>query len=89
MPVQLISYALKKRGRNYDDLFEAITKLGKWWNCLDSVWMVNTSLTCSQIQEQLHRFVDEEDELVVLGLNGNWATCGFPDECRDWLRDNL
>jgi hypothetical protein len=89
MPLQLISYTLKKRGRSYDDLFETIATLGKWWNCLDSVWIVKTDLTCAQIQERLYPFVDKKDELVVLGLNGNWATCGFDEECRDWLRDNL
>jgi len=89
MAVQLISYSLKKRGHDYNALYETITKLGKYWNCLDTVWMVKTDRSCAEIQALLYPLIHEKDELVVVGLNGNWATCGFPDECRDWLRDNL
>ena len=36
----LISYDLNSPGKNYAQLYAAIQKLGSWWHCLDSTWIV-------------------------------------------------
>jgi len=89
MAVQLITYDLRQPGRNYNDLHEAIKQLGSWWHCLESIWLVNTTYTCPQIRDHLKRFIDPNDDLVVLGLNGHWATHGLSTKCNNWLRNNL
>ncbi|WP_407353295.1 hypothetical protein [Luteimonas sp. R10] len=89
MAVQLISYDLRKPGRNYDDVYEAIKKIGTWWHCLESVWLVKTNSSSGDIRNHLKQFIDKNDDLVVFGLNGNWATYGLSDDCNNWLRNNL
>ena len=89
MAVQMISYDLRKPGRNYDDLYKAIKAIGTWWHCLESVWLVKTNSTSGDIRTQLQQFIDVNDDLVVFGLNGNWATYGLSDDCNNWLRNNL
>ena len=89
MSVRLITYDLRQPGRNYNDVYEGIKQLGSWWHCLESIWLVSTTYSCSQIRDHLKRFIDANDDIVVLGLNENWATHGLSDECNNWLKNNL
>ena len=90
MPTQLITYDLRQPGRDYSKLHDAIKALGStWWHCLDSIWLVKTAHDVPAIRDHLKQFIDANDDLVVLGLNGNWATVGLTDDCNKWLKDNL
>jgi hypothetical protein len=89
MNVQFVSYDLRKPGQDYAGLFEAIKALGSWWHCLESVWLVNTSQTSSQIRDALRPHLDANDAMVVAALGGNWAALGLSNDCADWLRQNL
>ena len=89
MLVQCISYDLRTPGQDYAGLFEAIKSLGTWWHCLESVWLVRTSLTSGQIRDALRPHIDANDALLVAVLGGGWATCGLTGDCSNWLRNNL
>ena len=89
MAVQLITYDLRKPGQDYARLFAAIEALGAWWHCLESVWLVRTSLTSAQVRDTLRPYLDANDSLLVAGLNGNWATLGLGGDCTDWLHANV
>tara|TARA_R110002049_G_scaffold7177_2_gene42609 strand:- start:1335 stop:1604 length:270 start_codon:yes stop_codon:yes gene_type:complete len=89
MTLKLISYDLSKPGRNYEDLYDSIKNIGTWWHCLESVWIVETNLSCGEIRDQLSAYLDGNDKLAVLTLQGGWATSGLSQECNDWLRNHL
>jgi hypothetical protein len=89
MAVQLITYDLHVPGQNYTRLFEAIKSLGGWLHCLESVWLVKTSLTTPQVRDTLRAHIDANDSLLVTALNGNWATAGLTKDCADWLSTNV
>jgi len=90
MAVQLISYDLLKPGQEYTDLFDAIKSVGtKWWHCLESVWLVETALASSQLRDTLRSYVDSNDKILVVALEGNWATLGLTPKCNKWLQENL
>jgi len=89
MPVQLITYDLRKQGRDYATLYEEIKKIGPWWHCLESVWLVDTTHSCAQIRDRLKQHIDTNDDVVVLRLSGSWATYGLSDDCNQWFRNNL
>lgn len=90
MPAQLISYDLTRPGRDYPELFAAIKAVGStWWHCLESVWIVKTSLTSVQIRDRLQTHVDANDKVLVADLSGNWGTLGLDKNCNEWLRENL
>ena len=86
MAVQVISYDLRRPGQDYAGLFDAIKTLGAWWHCLESVWIVKTSLTSAQIRDALRPHLDANDSLLVAALAGDWATLGLSS---DWFRRNL
>lgn len=89
MAAQLISYDLRKPGRDYSALYEAIKALGTWWHCLESIWIVRTNLDTAQVRDALTPHIDANDDLIVLTLQGNWASYRLSQECNDWLRNNL
>lgn len=90
MATQMIGYDLNRPGQNYPELIEAIKKLGNWWHCLDSTWLVVTDWSPIQIREHLKPHIDRGDELLVATLTrGSWASVGFSDECTNWLKNNL
>ncbi|MEC5395253.1 CRISPR-associated protein Cas2 [Bergeyella sp. RCAD1439] len=85
----LIGYDLNSTGQNYESLIEAIKEFGIWWHCLDSTWIIKTSLTPEQIRDKLLLKIDANDELLVVELVRNAAWYGFNKECSDWLQNNL
>lgn len=85
----LVGYDLNKTGKDYNSLIAGIKKLGTWWHCLDSTWIVKSSLTAVQIRDSLKPLIDSNDELLVARLGGGAAWTGFSKECSDWLTNNL
>lgn len=86
----LITYDLHSPGQDYETLIEGIKKLGTtWWHCLDSVWIIKSTLTCSVIRDRLGKYIDKNDELLVVELTGSWATSHLSKNCNDWLKNNL
>jgi hypothetical protein len=89
MPVQVVSYDLRRPGQDYTGLFDAIKAIGPSWHCLESVWLVNTPMGSGQVRDTLNPHIDANDSLLVAALGGNWATLGLSKNCTDWLRQFL
>jgi hypothetical protein len=89
MSVQMISYDLRRPGQDYPGLFDAIKALGPSWHCLESIWLVNTTLASAQVRDALRSHLDANDSLLVAALEGNWAALGLSRNCTDWLRQFL
>lgn len=84
----LITYDLIKR-KNYPELFKALEEFD-YWHCLGSVWIVKSELNSTEIRNLLQAHIDSDDKLIVVKLTGQAAwTKSFPNDCREWLRDNL
>jgi|HubBroStandDraft_5_1064220.scaffolds.fasta_scaffold264945_3 hypothetical protein len=89
MSIRLITYDLREQDKDYPGLFDAIKKLGSWWHCLESVWLVRTDQSSAQVRDALSSHLKMNDSLMVTGLTGNWATLGLNKDCTEWLRLNL
>jgi hypothetical protein len=85
----LVGYDLHRPGQNYPELFEAIKKVGTWWHCLDSTWIVKSDLGPVQVRDSLSPHIDANDCLLVAALSGEAAWIGFKEECSSWLKQNL
>lgn len=89
MTAYLVAYDLHTRGQNYDCLYEKLKAYGTWCHIQDSVWVVVTTLTASQIRDQLAICLDGNDKLFVARLSGEAAWIGHTSEVSDWLKKNL
>ncbi|HET8595066.1 MAG TPA: hypothetical protein VFM07_07450 [Intrasporangium sp.] len=70
MAVKLITYDLKRSGRRYAKLHDEIKSVGDWWHYLESTWLVDTSLSCDDIVDRLHKHTDPGDGLLVVDVSG-------------------
>lgn len=89
MATLLVGYDLNSPGQNYDALIDRLKQVGSnWWHRLDSSWLIKTTLSASELRDDLKRYIDSGDELLVLDVTGaTWAATGF--DSYDWLHARL
>lgn len=65
----LISYDLRIPGRNYQPLY---SRLAEWSasRVLESVWVANVNASVAEVRNDLQRFIDGNDRLLVVALTG-------------------
>lgn len=87
----LIGYDLNKAGQDYTSLINAIKSLGSdWWHCLDSTWIIKTTLNAASVRDSLLKHIDSNDEILVVDITGMAAAwAGFNTDCGSWLKNNL
>lgn len=86
MSVLSINYDLKKPGRDYEPLYEAIRSYS-WCRILESCWLIDTQKTTGQVRDHLKSKVDSNDEIFVVRLRKDWAT-NFSDKTTEWLKSS-
>ena len=65
MSIKVISYDLRKPGRDYEGLYKEIRALGSYTHPMDSVWFVDSGKTTSGILEALAQHLDANDRILV------------------------
>ncbi|MDQ1193882.1 hypothetical protein QE419_002648 [Brevundimonas vesicularis] len=94
MSTYLIMYDLNKEGAAYYEANKKLTdrikeKFPIWWHHLDSTWIVVTDLDHTQIRDDLKKYIDSDDELLVVKSSGTGAWTGFNGNGSGWLKKNL
>jgi hypothetical protein len=82
MAVTLVTYDLKKPGRNYQPVHDYLKKY-TYCKGLESVWLLDTTATTAKIRDDLKALVDANDIVFVARLTGSWASFNYG--CGDWL----
>lgn len=80
-----INYDLKKPGRDYSGLYEAIKSCGAWWHHLDSTWLVDTSLSAEGICTKLKPHIDANDNVLVIGVTKDYQGW-LSKEAWEWIQ---
>ncbi len=90
MTTYIIGYDIHPtKNESYDDLINAIKKLGSWWHHLDSTWVVVSDLTAVEIRDRIWKHMYKDDQLLVVKSGGVAAWNGFSDSGSKWLKDNI
>ena len=84
MAVMLVTYDLLQPGRDYKPVHDWLKKF-TYCKGLESVWLLDTQWTASQVRDELKKLVDPNDRVFVCRLQGNWASLRY--SCGDWLND--
>lgn len=84
----IVSYDLIKV-RDYKDVHEKLKSFGGWARPLESVWVIKSSLTISEVRDEMQKVLDSDDKLIVMELTGNWGTYNISKNVTDWLKDNI
>ncbi len=81
----LVTYDLNSPGQKYQRLIQTIKSTGDWCHCLESTWLLRTSLTAEQVATRLRQQMDGNDKLLVTAFNpynsGGW----LPQEVWNWI----
>lgn len=88
MNTYLITYDLKKPGRNYQGLYDAIKSYGTWGKINDSTWVIKTNNSAVQIRDYLLQSMDYNDSIFVLKTEREAAWKNVRAN-NDWLKNNL
>lgn len=80
-----INYDLRQPGRNYEKLYEAIKSCGAWWHNLESTWLVDTTLSASQVWDRIRAHVDRNDSVLIIGVTKDYSGW-LPKQAWDWIR---
>lgn len=91
MSTLLFGYDLNRAGQDYSGLIADIkATFPTFWHCLDSTWIVQTTLTTVQLRDWLWARMDGNDEVLVVDITGRSAAWnGFDQDCSNWLSSNL
>lgn len=90
MKTYMVGYDLNKPGKNYEPLWKALREnFSNWWHHLDSTWVIKTNQSAMDILNTLRAHIDSNDELLVVRLQGEWASVGFNEEGTNWLKNNM
>ena len=83
----IISYDLISN-KDYDSLYEAIRSYGSYAHILESVWLIKSSSSSSEIRSHLQSFLDNDDKLFVARLTGESAWFNLPISSSNWIHNN-
>jgi len=81
----LITYDLKNKSHNYNDLYLSIKSLGSWWHYLDSTWIIKTNLNSAQIWNFLGRHITTVDHMLIVKIEPNDKFGWLPQDAWNWL----
>ncbi|MFD1795073.1 hypothetical protein FQV27_14645 [Paracoccus aurantiacus] len=82
MAVYLVTYDLRKPGRNYQPVHQYLKQFNHCKD-LESVWLLDTNEPAPAIRDELKSRIDASDTVLVIRLqkNGAWWNYG----CSDWI----
>lgn len=88
MPALLVTYDLKKPGRDYSKVIASIKSCGVWWHYLESTWLLSTNMSASDVSSVLLPLIDENDSLLVIHVHTP-AAGWLEQPAWDWIRANV
>jgi hypothetical protein len=85
MAILLVTYDLRQPGRNYQPMYDYLKRFSHCHG-LESVWLLDTTVTPEQVRDALKGIVDSNDALFVVRLFQNiWNSWNYT--CASWLND--
>lgn len=92
MHTYLISYDLHwpETSQDYKNLISEIINYGIWAKPLESCWFVKSYDSIDSIINNLWKYIDANDRLVVLNVtNDLWGSLNIPKEVSNWMNSNI
>lgn len=84
-----INYDLVGPDRDYPKLYAYLRSYGTRARPLKSMWLVRTNKTVSAVRDEINRYVDSNDEVLVIDVTGDSWASNFTDDHIAWMKDNM
>ena len=86
--VYVVSYDLRKSGKNYIGLTEQLQASSCWWHYLTSTWLISTTETPSQLYNRLIPHLDKDDSILIIEA-GNRTQGWLPKDAWEWINKEI
>jgi hypothetical protein len=88
LSIYLVTYDLKNPGRNYQPVHDYLKRF-TYCKGLESVWLVQTTMSAEQIRDALRTVIDLNDVVFVVPIakEALWASWNY--SCAAWLNSPL
>ena len=88
MNAYLVTYELKKAGKDYKPFFEELKTAPKWWHYIKDSWIIITDESLELWSGRLRPLIDANDFLLIIGINRK-RHGQLPEKAWNWLRENV
>jgi hypothetical protein len=79
-----ISYDLRNKEKNYEDLTRELASIGESFHILGSTWFVATPKSAAAIKKQLLRVIDPDDGLIITSVSREIEHQALDDDISAW-----
>jgi len=88
MAIFIITYSLKKPGRDITSLVKGLGSFPKSLKCFDNVWLIGSEDKASDIYLKLKPFFDEDkDHFLIMEFKGSYYGW-MPTSTWEWISEN-
>lgn len=84
----VVSYDLRKPGKDYKGLWDELKNSPRWWHYLESTWLIATSENATQVHKRLRSHLDTGDNILIIQA-GNNIQGWLPEEAWKWIKREL
>lgn len=82
----LISYDLRAPGKDYAKLWQHLRSYGNFAKPLESLWLIRTVYSVTQVRDSVAGFIDNNDQIFVVDVTKRpCAWRGFAAEIVSWI----
>lgn len=91
MKTLLVSYDLRKPGKDYQKLIDHLKFFSTWAKPLESFWLIKTDETAEGVTNDIkNNYIDANDKLFVIDVTSRSAAwTNLPDDVSKWIHSNL
>lgn len=86
--VYVVSYDLRKPGRDYVGLTEQLQNSPRWWHYLGSTWLISTNESPDQLYNRLRAHLDKGDSILIIEA-GNYIGGWLPKKAWEWIQQEI
>jgi hypothetical protein len=86
--IYLISYDLRKPGRDYTSLHNAIKSAPTWWHYIESTWIIKTEKSIEDWYNKIRATTDSNDSFIIVDITKQNRQGWLPQKAWEWIREN-
>lgn len=89
MSTYIVAYDLQTPGQDYTNLYKHLRSYGTYSHAEESVWVIVTDRSATQVRDAATVYLDKNDKLLVVLSGGVGAWHGMSASTTEWLRKYL
>lgn len=90
MYTYLISYDLRRPGKDYTQLHTHLKSYSDWAKPLESVWLIKSSFSCEQLRNTVQTHMDGNDMILVVDVTKQSAAWdNLATDISAWIKSKL